>query len=377
MVRPAGLALGGPALVAALAAAAAPHAPHASITRFSGELQSVSAASPSDAWATGFSGDNKVLMAHWNGTAWARVSIPLTGFPSLNSVSADSASDAWAVGQTCGSACNSVKDLALRWNGTNWANVAIPSPGKPPVVDDLYSVSAAAPNDVWAVGFFGHSGGGNLSALALHWNGTAWAQVPVPNAAHVELLAVTAKSPNDVWAVGDDLSTFDALILHWNGTAWTQAAIPAITGSLKAVTELSPGNVWAVGLGGFTSGTSLVLHWDGTSWTRQASPSPGGTGVSDFSRLLGVSALSATNAWAVGEYGHETAMFQVGKPLVLHWDGTNWTQTASPFFGSASGLDSVQALSPANAWATGGVFQRNAAGNTVILHWDGTAWTRS
>jgi hypothetical protein len=215
-------------------------------------------------------------------------------------------------------------------------------------------------------------------ALAFHWNGTAWSQVPLPHPSRYELLAVKALSATDAWAVGDGET--GVMVLHWNGTAWSRAATPGIPGSaaLEAVTALSPTDAWAVGdVFTSTGDQSLVLHWDGTNWTRQRSPSPGGTGTSDFSKLFGVSVLSARNAWAVGSYGQFTAKFRVGKPLALHWDGTSWTQVASPFFGQDSQLDSVQALSPTDAWAVGGLLRRTTPSSTVILHWNGTAWTRS
>jgi hypothetical protein len=375
--RAAGALASGLCLTATLAAAAAPPAPHTSVTNFPGDLLSVSAVSPSDAWATGEASpySNAVALLHWNGSTWAQMTVPARKNSMLASVSADSANDAWAVGSTPGSGI-STKDLALHWNGTSWAHVRVPSPGTAPVADNLVGVSADAPGDAWAVGFFFTIGGTTTSALALHWNGTAWTQVAVPDASQVELRAVTAKSPSDAWAVGDNLHSGQVVILHWNGTAWTQAATPAIPASLSAVTELSSTDVWAVGDGGEPD-LSVVLHWDGTSWTRQPSPSPGGTATADISHLNGVSALSATDAWAVGFYGHNTAQFVVSKPLVLHWNGTAWTQTASPFFGTASGLESVQALSPANAWAVGAIFRRGGLDSTVVLHWNGTAWTRS
>jgi len=99
--------------------------------------------------------------------------------------------------------------------------------------------------------------------------------------------------------------------------------------------------------------------------------------VGAFNRLNGVSAGSATDVWAVGYYGRITAQATAGKPLILHWDGTSWTQAASPFFGTASGLDSVAALSSTDAWATGGTFHKHRSGATVIMHWNGSAWTRS
>jgi hypothetical protein len=283
-------------------------------------------------------------------------------------VSADSASDAWAAGQSNG-ATGGLVNLVLHWNGTAWASVPVPSPGTGTVFDSLDSVSALSPTDVWAVG--SHSDNNNPLALALHWDGTAWTQVPVPNAAQNTLFAVKALSPNDVWAVGQS-GTGQVLVLHWNGTAWARAATPKLNGQLRAVSPLSPTNVWAVGSGG-SFDESIVLHWDGTSWTRQRSPNPAGTGTAALNDLNGVAAVSATNAWAVGFYGHFGGQRAVGKPLVLHWDGTTWTQAKAPFFGKVSGLGGVSAVSATDIWAVGDA----APLTTLILHWNGTAWTRS
>jgi hypothetical protein len=371
-VRVCALAAGGLAGALTLAAAAPPAA-QAPITKYGGELLSVSAVSASDAWATGLSADTNPLLVHWDGSAWTRVTVPNQGSPTLSSVSADSASDAWAVGERTGRR-HSGLNLVMHWNGTTWAQVPVPSPSKS--LNGLASVSAAAPDDVWAVGFTGNVGTIS-SAQVLHWDGAKWAQVPVPNASRYELLAVTALSASDVWAVGD-VSGTRILVLHWNGTAWSQAAVPHLAGDLAAVTALSPSDAWAVGrCCGPNLGKSLVLHWNGTTWTRQASPNPSQMGAGSFNRLSGVSAVSGTDAWAVGYYGRITAQGSAGKPLILHWDGTSWTQAASPFFGTASGLDSVAAVSSTDVWATGGTFRNKGLGTTVILHWNGSAWTRS
>ena len=41
--------------------------------------------------------------------------------------------------------------------------------------------------------------------------------------------------------------------------------------------------------------------------------------------LPGVTALSARNAWAVGEYGAGFGGDVSGRMLILHWDGRYWT----------------------------------------------------
>ena len=71
-----------------------------------------------------------------------------------------------------------------------------------------------------------------------------------------------------------------------------------------------------------TETTNLIEHWDGSSWTKVANPLPGGP-----EQLFAVSAVSATNAWAVGHYDNGTQDYQ---GLVEHWDGTSWTVVPSP-----------------------------------------------
>jgi hypothetical protein len=67
-----------------------------------------------------------------------------------------------------------------------------------------------------------------------------------------------------------------------------------------------------------TGPQDLIVHWNGTTWFRVASPSPGA-----HPGLLAVTATSAANAWAVGDYSTPA-----GQPrtLILHWNGTNWSR---------------------------------------------------
>jgi hypothetical protein len=49
---------------------------------------------------------------------------------------------------------------------------------------------------------------------------------------------------------------------------------------------------------------------------------PYGSALGFSTDLLGVSTISATDAWAVGEFGNRSGSFT----LMLHWNGTNWTR---------------------------------------------------
>ncbi len=129
------------------------------------------------------------------------------------------------------------------------------------------------------------------------------------------------------------------------------------------------------------------MHWNGIGWITVPSPNPGGvTSAYDQNALNGVSADSPTDAWAVGTY---TTPSTAGKSdflengLLLHWNGVNWTQTAFPNpcttpGGPQCGLSAVSAISPTDAWAVGDEMTNAPSFNTgvpLILHWNGISWT--
>ena len=154
------------------------------------------------------------------------------------------------------------------------------------------------------------------------------------------------------------------------------------SGSLTGVSAESAIDAWAVGYYGnpTTFATeSLTLHWDGTKWSKVSSPNPGGTtSSSHFNFLAGVSATSATDAWAVGGYTNPTT--GAIETLVLRWNGTKWSKVASPNPGGTSANDSsslagVSADLASDAWAVGAISPTTSAEETIVLHWNGTSWS--
>jgi hypothetical protein len=113
----------------------------------------------------------------------------------------------------------------------------------------------------------------------------AWSVVASPIGAGL-LQDVSAVSATSAWAVGDTENpdtTAGTLTMRWNGTAWSTVTSPdpgpfGYTNELRSGAATSPDNVWAVGC--YTSpsgprGRALILHWNGTTWSQVASPSPG------------------------------------------------------------------------------------------------------
>jgi hypothetical protein len=255
-----------------------------------------------------------------------------------------------------------------------WAAMRPPNPGAS--TDDLFGVTVLSRRNVWAVGDYSSSSGA-FRTLIEHWNGRSWQRVPSPDPGRGAnyLSSVRAVSASNIWAVGDyasgsgGVASNKTLILHYNGSRWRQVSSPSPGGSfddLNGVSAVSASSIWAVGLdsGSSDRDQSLVLHWNGRQWRQVASPSRG-----KFSTvLLGVAALSRTSAWAVGSYdnGHGS------QSLALHWNGRRWSQASTPNPDGSSELESVAASSGKNAWAVGD----EAKGRSVTLHWNGRRWTR-
>src|SRR5438874_6340062 len=206
-----------------------------------------------------------------------------------------------------------------------------------------------------------------------------WSVVPSPNGSSSSgLSAVAAVSANDVWAVGSSgsqRSGGQTVIEHWNGSSWsvvTSANPGSIYNTLYGVTAISATNVWAVGYYVNTTGVTqtLIEHWNGTSWSVVKSPSPA-TGNNE---LFSVSAASASSIWTVGFLTNNSSQTPIDQTLIEHWNGASWSVVKSPNPGSSSNhLNGVTAVSTRDVWAVGN--GKTSNGKTLIETWNGPRWS--
>ena len=257
--------------------------------------------------------------------------------------------------------------LAEHWDGTAWSQV--PTPNIVHFDEKLNAVSAAAANDVWAVGSTNKTSFAHTDPITAHWDGTSWTIVPTPattGGSKSILFGVANLGGGNAWAVGRSEAN-RALVEHWDGSAWTiiptpDPAAPAgftFSGStLTAVSARAANDIWAVGYftaaKGVTSNSfTLTMHWNGSAWTIVPSPNPAVPTPSGVSQTLtGVVEISSTDAWAVGGTS-DTSGFQPAKPIAMHWNGTAWSVATLPNLGSGGGLASVTASSSTSVWAAG------------------------
>jgi hypothetical protein len=279
--------------------------------------------------------------------------IPFGSPEQLTSIYAASPTDVWAVGQPAG-------DQFEHWNGTSWTGQGLPA-GPTTAAGNTASVSfitGTSASNITAVGTSSvvEPGTDMLESVAFHFNGTAWSEMTIP--AKVQLGPVLAFSATNLWSVNDN---GDAE--HFNGTKWTKTKLPIDTGlpagaslAMLSISGSSPSDIWAAGTasteGDDSRAVPVLEHFNGTSWSNVSVPAPTGLrggGLSD------VVAISPTDAYAVSD------------GAILHWNGTAWTalnaitQTGAAVTGSA-----VAALSPTDVWIAGG---------STLDNFNGTTWT--
>jgi hypothetical protein len=339
-------------------------------------LNDAVALSASDAWAVGNGTDpqdpdnSDPAFEHWNGSAWtlAPTDRHLEDAEVINAVSAAAPNDVWAVGSTGQPSFNDRQNEILHWSGAAWSFV-------PPVQasfnNELFGVAAVASNDVWAVGGLSTGGTGLNRALVEHWDGTAWHVAIIPDPPGTESLStVVAVSAFDVWAVGIRTPTFKParpFAMHWDGSAWSVVRMPTVQAKTTTLTDLavvSSDDVWAVGSSFEFSipslSSTLTEHWDGTRWSIVASAD---TGRDDADGLAAVASVAAGDVWAVGGY----IRHQQEQVLTEHWDGSRWAIVPAP---PAFVIHGAAAAASDDVWAVGWNIS-----HSVIEHWNGSAWT--
>lgn len=180
--------------------------------------------------------------------------------------------------------------------------------------------------------------------LVVRWDGAALARVPTTGTE--TYWWVHGTGPDDVWLVGER-----GRISHWNGTALEERPSPT-TATLFGVLALAKNDAWAVGgtPDDAAAPNDVLLHWDGSAWTQETLP-----GTPLKVALYKVWGTSADDLWIVGDTG-----------VIWHRIGGAWKREGE---GVARGrLTTVAGCSASEVYAVGG---------RELLSWNGAAWTRS
>lgn len=157
-----------------------------------GGWYTVGGTGPSDIWVGGSTGNYGAKLAHWNGTAWAPVSVGVDG--RIQDILAFAPNNVWLATD---------KGL-VHWDGNIWSLAGPLNTGA------LFRVFGSGPNDLWTVG-----------QSVYHYNGNTWSEA-IHGASSLESFkAGFARAPNDVWVGGGGVLGGNSKLAHWDGTRWT------------------------------------------------------------------------------------------------------------------------------------------------------------
>jgi len=371
----AGMAVGSARAAALGAVAAGRPAERPAATTYSteGQLTGVAAASASNAWAVGAAGSDasgKVLMLHWNGKAWSRVTSPkvLDGTAGeLSAITVVSAADAWAVGVTGTAGSGKDHTLLLHWNGKAWSQVTSPAPV---AGGNLAAVTATAKSG-WAVGYVNTNPDAPAccagTPLIFRLTGSKWSRVSekLGNGAGLNGVAVTGTST--AWAIGMPTAMITGALARWNGRAWSWVGSYPVQGAyqpLEGIAAGPGGTAFAVGENNNSPGPAISMRWTGKAWQKVTVKAP------SASQLNAVTFAPGGAAWAAG-----SADFGTAGPLIVRWSGKAWTRVASPSPRRNTVLSGLGFAAAGYGWAVGAAPTGLNTSATVILHWNGKVWS--
>ena len=302
------------------------------------EFTAVSCPAANDCWAVGRVNDGgHAEIAHWDGSAWTQFPLKhrFAGFTSLNSVSCSSASLCWAVG------VRGDASYLLRWNGTRWSSG--PDIGGTPSA--VFCVSRA---DCWVAG----------GVKMEHWNGSRWAAVPAPPVFDDPFRpGLYCVSSSDCWVTATKLNEHGVIIGHWNGHAWRTVHNPASEDHDVSMSGLS-----CLGATACLAAGDVAVSWDGSKWSRADA------GLAANASLGAVSCTAGLPCLAVGLNSVDVAFSE-------RWDGAQWHPVTTPAPpGTNSELNGISCVTASDCWAVGDQFNATTTLN-LIEHWDGTAWS--
>lgn len=288
----------------------------------------------------------------------------------------------------------------LTQSGSTWAATQAPLPANAQVPGsgvysdaELNQISCPTSSSCVAAGNYQDSTG-NKQGMLLTLAGGEWtaAQAPLPADAStsdpdVSLYGISCSSTSSCVAVGDYTDSAlksHPLLLTLNSGSWTAAAAPmpatspGNSGVLFGVSCPSPSACLAVGNYLDSQGTyhGVLLTLAGGSWTAADAKLPADAAAQPFTRLYGVSCVSAANCTVVGVYyGPSTS---AGSGLILTLLNGSWTAVTAPLPPGTSGTPDVtleDVSCPTSTACVAGGFYTSTRNRGELLTLANGSWT--
>jgi hypothetical protein len=295
----------------------------------------------------------------------AEVYGPSAGYPNLQSVAASGRDDAWVSGESFGAL------VIYHWNGTSWKRLTVPArfASATAGVNDTV-IGAASRNNMWTFPTVTTSTGAVVQ-YALHRYDGAWQAFKLGSAT---VLATAVFGPDNAWSFGEEpmanppgLGFGPPYTIRYNGHAWRRVSMP---GTALSVSALSADDMWAFGPTAKTAGETIqdmvAMHWNGNSWSTLTVPRYLLAGKRAY--LQQAIAAGPSSLWVVEGLPANPG---TGQPpaagLVLaHWNGHRWSLVKRDR--SYTGQGGLASDGHGGVW-----FQAVPAtsGADVFLHWSG------
>ena len=273
--------------------------------------------------------------------------------PYFDGVQMLSPTDGWALGmyQTGSLSTPTDHSFILHFTNCHWGAVTNPVPN-----DDLSSLSMVSATDGWALG----NDPGTDAQVVLHYTGDAW---------HIVTLPVTISPPptdfstpprygslamvsaTEGWLTTmyrDQNGVMEGDVFHELDGKWTQVDMPSSDAAFPA-TPIGHDEAWL--LTAISDGSETIwFYGPGQLWSSDVSVLPAGTGI-DFAGTLPIQVNSPRDTWL-------STYMQVGggprlptRRVILHYDGSKWTQSALANNPQVQSAASVTVFSANDGWA--------------------------
>ncbi|SRR5579875_3320587 len=205
----------------------------------------------------------------------------------------------------------------------------------------LETVSMVSPDEGWAAGGLTKSGAWDINdeaaLVVYHYQHGQWQHVNVPGTQAFVNGYIAMRNADEGWLLGQGPGNQPNGLFHYLNGTWSPVTLPAnIAGGVQLpLVPVGPNDLW---LSAYTSykpdGTFTVsiVHDDAGHVTTYALPA--NTGVS------GLSFPASNDGWMIGVSGNPLSTSQPQRPVLYHFDGTQFTRVPIPSFEPIPGLDS-------------------------------------
>jgi hypothetical protein len=272
-----------------------------------------------------------------------------------------------------GDPSSSGQPMALRYTGGKWQRVTISMPaGFTGVFTAVRMLNA---DEGWKVVYPGKESHSQSGVSLLHYYNGGWTPVAAPLG---DVTTIAPVGANDLWIASgnSEVPPFNSAFAHFQSGHWTTVQAPADV-PVTDLRALSPMDIWANGLDASKqSGTTpVVVHSDGTSWSQ--TPLAG-----DRSGQV-IEMLSATDGWAFGLTNDPSSPEYIAVARAEHFTNGAWKRVDWPYddIQIVSGLTRV---ADGAYWAIGGYMIARAKpsdanvgyGGSLFLHYANGAWSQ-